>query len=116
MIRRKARLIWEIRVQTHVTPQIHHINQKLLPRSLPPVRPRFRNLHWILLRILRKPSVHIHVEFPPLFGEEHGAPATGQLVQIGRVWVYPFEELRRIPLRPLLHYLNQTRRVQRNRG
>lgn len=33
MIRRKARLLGKIRVQANVPSQIHHVNQKLLPRS-----------------------------------------------------------------------------------
>ncbi|EYU36173.1 hypothetical protein MIMGU_mgv1a011636mg [Erythranthe guttata] len=37
MIGREASLLRKIRVQANVPPQIHHINQKLLPRSLPPV-------------------------------------------------------------------------------
>jgi hypothetical protein len=30
----EACLVREIRVQRHVAPEIHHVNQKLLPRSL----------------------------------------------------------------------------------
>ena len=110
----EARLVGEVWVEADVAAQVHHVDEELLPRRLPAVGARLGDLHGVLLGVLREARPHVGVELAPVLGEEDGAPAAGELVQVGRVWVHLVEELGGVPFGPLLHHLHQPRRVERD--
>ena len=112
----EAGLVGKVGEEADVTPEVHHVDEELLPGRLPAVGPGAGNLDRVLLGVLREPGAHVGVELPPVLGEEDGAPAAGELVQVRRVGVYFLEKLCGVPLGPLLDHLHQSRRVEGDGG
>lgn len=84
VIRREGHEVVIVRVHHNVSAQISQLDEVLLPRSRPPVRPRIRNHDRVdTEKGFRKADVEVGMEFAPVFGEVDRSPAAGDL---GEVW------------------------------
>ena len=84
VIRREGNEVVVVRVHHNVSPQINQLDEVLLPRFRPAVRPRVRNHNRVDIEEgLGKANVEVGMEFAPVFGEVDRSPAAGDL---GEVW------------------------------
>ena len=80
MIRREGHEVVVVRVHHNVSSQIGQLDEVLLPRFRPPVRPRVRNDDCVdTKKCLREADVEVGIEFAPVFGKVDRPPAAGDL-------------------------------------
>jgi len=90
VIRREGHVVVVVRVHHDVSAQISQLDEVLLPRFRPPVRPRIRNHGCVdAEKGLREADVEVGMEFAPVFREVDRSPAAGDLGEVrGRVLGY----------------------------
>ena len=83
VIGRKRHEVVVVWVHHDVSAQVSQLDEVLLPRFRPPVRPRIWHHNCVDgENRLGEPEVEVGVELAPIFGEVNGSPAAGDLGEV----------------------------------
>ena len=83
VVRREGHEVVVVRVHHGVSAQISQLDEILLPRFRPPVRPRTRNHDRVdTEKGFGEADVEVRMEFAPVFGKVDRSPAAGDLGEV----------------------------------